>query len=63
MPKLSDITFREVASKVAQENRRDMETSLRDLHKERDSLQNKIELLARARDNEQWRETKKTLKK
>ena len=40
-----------------------MEISLRDLHEERDSLQNKIELLARARDNEQRRETKKTLKK
>ena len=63
MPKLSDITFGEVASTVAQENRRDMEISLRDLHEERDSLQNEIELLARARDNEQWRETKKTLKK
>ena len=63
MPKLSDITFREVASTVAQENRRDMEISLRDLHEERDSLQNEIELLARARDNEQRRETKKTLKK
>ena len=63
MPKLSDITFGEVASMVAQENRWDMEISLRDLHEERDSLQNEIELLARARDNEQWRETKKTLKK
>ena len=63
MPKLSDITFGEVASTVAQENRRDMEISLRDLHKERDLLQNEIELLARARDSEQWRETKKTLKK
>ena len=63
MPKLSDITFGEVASMVAQENCRDMEISLRDLHKERDSLQNEIELLAPARDNEQWRETKKTLKK
>ena len=63
MPKLSDITLGEVASRVAQENRRDMETSLRDLHEERDLLQNEIELLARARDNEQWRETKKTLKK
>ena len=50
-------------STVAQENRRDMEISLRDLHKERDLLQNEIELLARARDNEQRRETKKTLKK
>ena len=63
MPKLSDITFGEVASMVAQENRRDMEISLRDLHEERDSFQNEIELLARARDNEQRRETKKTLKK
>ena len=63
MPKLSDITLEEVAARVAQENRRDMEISLRDLHEERDSLQNEIELLARARDNEQWREMKKTLKR
>ena len=63
MPKLSDITLGEVASRVAQENHRDMEISLRDLHEERDSLQNEIKLLARARDNEQRRETKKTLKK
>ena len=63
MPKLSDITLGEVASRVAQENCRDMEISLRDLHEERDSLQNEIELLARARDNEQRREAKKTLKK
>ena len=63
MPKLSDITLGEVASRVAEENRRDMESSLRDLHEERDSLQNEIELFARARDNEQRREAKKTLKK
>ena len=63
MPKLSDITLGEVTSRVAQENRRDMEISLRDLHEERDSLRNEIELLAHARDNEQWREMKKTLKK
>ena len=63
MPKLSDITLEEVAARVAQENRQDMEISLRDLHKERDSLQNEIELLASARDNEQRRETKKTLKR
>ena len=63
MPKLSDITLEEVAARVAQENRRDMEASLRDLHKERDSLRNEIELLASARDNEQLRERKKTLKK
>ena len=55
MPKLSDITLREVTSRVAKENCRDMEISLRDLHEERDSLRNEIELLARAQDNEQWR--------
>ena len=40
-----------------------METSLRDLHDERDSLRNGIELLTVARDNEQQRERKKTIKK
>ena len=35
MPKLSDITRGEVTSRVAQENRRDMETSLRELCEER----------------------------
>ena len=50
MPKLSDITLEEVAARVAQENCRDMEISLRDLHKERDSLRNEIELLTRTRD-------------
>ena len=63
MPKLSDITLEEVAARVAQENRRDMEISLRDLHEERDLLPNKIELLASARDNEKRREMKKTLKR
>ena len=63
MPKLSDITLEEVAARVAQENRRDMEASLRDLHEERDSLRNGIELLASARDNEKLRERKKTIKK
>ena len=63
MPKLSDITLEEVAARVAQENHRDMEVSLRDLHEERDLLRNEIELLASARDNEQQRETKKTLKR
>ena len=63
MPKLSDITLEEVAARVAQENHRDMEASLRDLHEERDSLWNGIELLASARDSEQQRERKKTIKK
>ena len=62
MPKLSDITLKEVAARVAQENCRDMEASLRDLHEETDSLLNGIELLASARDNEQLRERKKTIK-
>ena len=56
MPKLPNVTLQEVATRVAQENRRDMETSLRDLHDERDSLRNGIELLTSARDNEQQRE-------
>ena len=63
MPKLLSITLGEVASWVAQENRWNMEISLRDLHEERDSLKNEIKLLAHAWDNEQRRETKKTLKK
>ena len=42
MPKLTNVTLQEVAARVAQENRRDLETSLRDLHDERDSLQNGI---------------------
>ena len=63
MPKLSNITLEEVAARVAQENRQDMEASLSDLHKERDSLWNGIELLTSARDNEQQRERKKTIKK
>ena len=63
MPKLTNVTLQEIAARVAQENRRDLETSLRDLHDERDSLQNGIELLTVARDNEQQRERKKTIKK
>ena len=63
MPKLSDITLEEVVARVAQENRRDMEVSLRDLHKERDLLRNEIKLLASARDNEQRRDPMKTLKR
>ena len=63
MPKLSNITLQEVAARVAQENRRDMEASLSDFHEERDSLRNGIELLTSARDNEQQRERKKTIKK
>ena len=63
MPKLSDITRREVTSRVAQENRRDMETSLRELREERDSLENELGLWARAHDSEQRKEAKKTIKK
>ena len=63
MPKLSNIALQEVVTRVAQENHQDMEASLSDLHEERDSLQNGIELLTSARDNEQKRERKKTIKK
>ena len=63
MPRLSNLTLQEVAARVAQENRQDMEASLRDLHEERDSLRNGIELLTRALDNEHERERKKAIKK
>ena len=63
MLRLSSLTFQEVAARVAQENRQDMEASLRDLHEERDSLRNGIELLTRALDNEHGRERKKAIKK
>ena len=63
MPRLSTVTLQEVAARVAQENRRDLEASLRDLHDERDSLQNGIELLTAALEKEQQRERKKTIKK
>ena len=63
MPKLSGITFVEVTSRVAEENRRDMEVPLRELRKERDFLKSEISFLDGARVNEQWGETKKQLKK
>ena len=63
MPRLTSITLQEVAARVAQENRRDLETSLRDLHDERDSLQNGIELLTAALGNKPQRERKKAVKK
>ena len=63
MPRLSTVTLQEVAARVAQENRRDLEASLSDLHEERDSLQNGIELLAAALENEQQRERRKAIKK
>ena len=50
MPRLSTVTLQEVAS-------------LSDLHEERDSFQNGIELLAAALENEQQRERRKTIKK
>ena len=63
MPRLSTITPQEVAAGVAQENRRGLEASLRDLHDERDSLQNGIELLTTALENEQQKERRKSIKK
>ena len=63
MLRLSTITPQEVAARVALENRRDLEASLRDLHEERDSLQNGIELLTTALENEQQRERRKSIKK
>ena len=63
MPRLSTITPQEVAARVAQENRRGLEASLRDLHDERDSLQNGIGLLTTALENEQQKERRKSIKK
>ena len=63
MPRLSTITPQEVAARVAQENRRGLEASLKDLHEERDSLQNGIELLTTALENEQQKERRKSIKK
>ena len=63
MPRLSTITPQEVAARVAQENRWGLEASLRDLHDERDSLQNGIGLLTTALENEQQKERRKSIKK
>ena len=63
MPRLSTITPQEVAARVAQVNRRGLEASLRDLHEERDSLQNGIELLTTALEKEQQKERRKSVKK
>ena len=63
MPKLTDLTLEEVTLRVAQENRRDMEASLRDLHDEREMLQSGIELLISALECEQAKERRKSIKK
>ena len=63
MPKLANITYEEVALRVAEENRRDLESSLRDLHEERGELENGIGLLSGALDREQARERRKPIKK
>ena len=63
MPKCTDITFEEVALKVAEENRRDLEVSLRDLHEERGTLENLIKLLTDTWQKELGRERRKAVKK
>ena len=63
MPKLTDLTLAEVALKVAQENHKDLEVSLRDLHDEREMLQSGIELLISALEHEQGKERRKSIKK
>ena len=63
MPKLTNLTLEEVALRVAQENRRDMESSLQDLHEERGTLQTGIGLLTSALDSKQSRERRKSIKK
>ena len=63
MPKLTNLTLEEVALRVAQENRRDMESSLKGLHEERETFQSAIGLLTSALDREQRRERRKSIKK
>ena len=63
MPKLTNLALEEIALRVAQENRRDMESSLKDLHEEREMLQSAIGLLTSALDREQSRERRKSIKK
>ena len=63
MPKLTDITLEEVALRVAEENRRDVEVSLRDLHEERETLQSGIKLLTDTWQQELGRERWKAVKK
>ena len=63
MPKLTDITLEEVALKVAEENRRDVEFSLMNLHEERETLKSGIQLLSGTWQQELGRERRKAVKK
>ena len=63
MPKLTDITLEEVALRVAEENRRDVEVSLMNLHEERETLQSGIKLLTGTWQQELGRERRKAAKK
>ena len=63
MPKLTDITFEEVARRVAEENRRDVEVSLMNLHEERGMLESGIKLLTDTWQQELGRERRKAVKK
>ena len=63
MLKLTDITLEEVTLRVAKENRRDVEVSLRDLHEERGTLQSGIKLLTDTWQQELGRERWKAVKK
>ena len=63
MPKLTDITLEEVTLKVAEENRRDVEFSLMNLHEEREMLKSGIQLLSGTWQQELGRERRKAAKK
>ena len=63
MPKLTDITFEEVACRVAEENHRDVEVSLMNLHEERGTLESGIKLLTDTWQKELGRERWKAVKK
>ena len=63
MPKLTDITFEEVARRVAEENRRKVESSLLSLHEERGTLENVLKLLTDTWQKELGRERRKAVKR
>ena len=63
MPRTSSLTFEEVMQRVSQENHQVAESSLWELHEQREELRQQIELLAQTQDQELNKEAKKPLKK
>ena len=63
MLRTSSLTFKEVTQRVSQENHQVAESSLWELHEQREELRQQIELLAQTQDQELNKEAKKPLKK